>query len=332
MDTIYKIWEGVLGEEGLSIASEKEVRKVIEDFIIPDKINPLAFSDNYETLLRGGMPSAREFLGLETGHKPTASLSQFARMIDRPVGMPLWFIATYPDVLLWYDNTVAEYMKTHMLREDSLTLFSAKLCGIDVLSPNLKEEDLVDSEGKIRPNILRNLVESYKDKAGKELETAIKTPEDDIYLGSELLETFGTENNFVLIATNTTKYYLELTRHCSNRFSDEVSLLATAGLLDAKNYIFIEQAINPSEILDMAQRSALLGEEALIDFIINLEIKMFAIDTPNIDISDIEMACIGMKEDIASAIRKTKKQYVSEPIFASAVSNFMNSSQFKAFA
>jgi len=137
------------------------------------------------------------------------------------------------------------------------------------------------------------------------------------------------DDNFILIATNITKYYLELTRNYTNRFNDEVSLLAATGLLDAQNYVFIEHTINPSEIFDMAQSSALLGEEALIDFIISLEIKLFKIDNPDIDISDIEMACFGQKESIANAIQKTKKGYVSEPIFASAISNFMNSSQFK---
>jgi len=325
-----KMWGTLLGKEGLSIAPEKEVKAIIEDLIIPDRINPLAFSSNYEALLRGGMPSAREFLGLEKGHQLTPSLSYFTLAADRPPAFPLWFIAAYPDVLLWFVNVGREYIKTHGQDYNEQGMLELKLLGIDPSDTNLKEEDIFDSEGHNRPHILKNLVQSYKDKSGKELETAIKDIGDDIYLGSQLLEAFGAENNFVLIATNTTKYYLELTRNYSYRFHDEASLLATAGLLDAQNYVFIDEPqISPSEILDMAQKSALLGKEALVDFIINLEIKMLATDTPNIDVPDIEMACFGQKESITNAIQETKKEYVSEPIFASVVTSFMNSAQFK---
>ncbi|GAJ07431.1 unnamed protein product, partial [marine sediment metagenome] len=45
------------------------------------------------------------------------------------------------------------------------------------------------------------------------------------------------KNNYALIAENTTKYYLELTRNYRNRFDDEVALLATAGILDAGIYV-----------------------------------------------------------------------------------------------
>jgi len=327
---IHKVWERLLGKEGLSIASTKEVKKIVEDLIIPDKINPLTFSSNYETLLRGDIPSARELLGIEKDNQATPSLPHFTFVANRPLAFPLWFIAAYPDVLLWFENVGEEYIEVHGQDEDGLTAFHKKALGIDSAAPNLKEEDFLDSKGNIRSKNLKNLVQAYKDETDKELETAIKAPEDDIYLGSELHEAFGTENNFILIATNTTKYYLELTRNYSDRFSDEASLLATAGLLDAQNYVFIEQTVNPSEMLDMAQRSALLGEEALTDFVIALEIKLFKIDNLNIDISDIEMACFGQKESIASAIQKTKKAYVSEPLFASVVSSFMNSSQFKS--
>lgn len=328
---IDKMWGTLLGKEGLSIASEKEVKAIIEDLIIPDRINPLAFSSNYEALLGGGTPSAREFLGLEKGHQPTPSLSYFTLAADRPLAFPLWFIAAYPDVLLWFVNVGREYIKTHGRDYNERGMLELKLLGIDPSDTNLKEEDIFDSEGHNRPHILKNLVQSYKDKSGKELETAIKDIGDDIYLGSQLLEAFGAENNFVLIATNTTKYYLELTRNYSKRFNSEAAILAAAGLLDAGVYVVIERTINPSEILDMAQKSASFGEEALVDFIINLEIKMLATDTPNIDIPAIEMACFGQKESITNAIQETKKEYVSEPIFASVVTSFMNSAQFKPF-
>jgi len=72
------------------------------------------------------------------------------------------------------------------------------------------------------------------------------------------------KSNFTRIAENTTKYYLELTRNYSNRFDDEVTLLATVGILDAQVYIFAERSIELETILAMA-RAAVSSEEASLD-------------------------------------------------------------------
>ena len=201
--------------------------------------------------------------------------------------------------------------------------------GLDLSDPALEQrsDDFVDNEGNPRPNTLRNLIQSYKDRTSRELETAVKTFEEDVYLGSKLLEALGVENNFILIAVNTTKYYLELVRNHSDRFKNEASLLATSGVLDAQYYI-VELMIKPSEILEMAEWAAPHTEEALLDFITRLEIRLFTIENPSIDRSDMEMACLAQKWAIAEAIERTRNEYVSEPIFASAVSDFMNSPNF----
>lgn len=334
MAMIRRVWENALGEEVwsiLSIGSAKEAKEIVEAFFVPDKIDPLRFWYNCEALPLCGMTSAAiELLGIEKSREPTPSLSQFTEVLDRPSFVPLWFIAAYPDVLLWHKNKLREYKNVHGWDEDGLAALNAKLFGLDLTEQNLEKklDNFIDSEGNPRPNTLRNLLQSYKEETGRELETAVKSPEDDMYLGSEFLEALGVESNFVLIAVNTTKYYLELTRVYSNRFKNEVSLLATAGLLDAQNYI-IEQTVKPLEIREMAEKAPVLAEEALLDFIISLEIKLFTVENPTIAISDIETACFGQKESIANAIQKTKNEYVSEPIFASVVFNFMNSYQFK---
>jgi len=180
MATMRRFWGNALSSEEslsiLSIGSAKEAKRITEAFLMLDKINPLSFSDNCEALLRQGMPSLRDITGSEKNPQPTPSVSRFIAVMDRPVGMPLWFIAAYPDVLLWYDNQVGEYMKAHKPDRDSLTVFSAKLFGLDPTNPNLEKKlgDSTDKEGKLRPNILRNLVQSYKDKTGRELETVAK--------------------------------------------------------------------------------------------------------------------------------------------------------------
>ena len=336
-ETGRKVWENILrplGEEGLSllsIGSVEEANEIIDAFFVPDKIYPLRFSSNLEALIQQGRPDyLRVLLEEKKSDEPTPSLSRFVAVVDRPVGMPLWFIAAYPDVLFWYDNEVAEYMNAHKPDEDSLAAFSTKLFGLAPTELNLEERlrDSMDREGKFRPNILRNLVQSYSDSTGRELETTAKTLAEDVYGASEFLEALGVENNYVLIAVNTTKYYLELARGYHDRFKSEASLLATSGVLDAQYYI-VELMVKPSEILEMAEGAAPHAKEALLDFVIRVEIKLFTVENPSIDIADMETACLAQKVAIAGAIERTKNEYVSEPVFASAVSNFMNSPNFR---
>ena len=172
---VYKMWESLLGKEGLSIASEKEVKEIIEDLLIPDEIDMSTFISNYEALVRGGTPSATELLtGIATDNQSTPSISDFTFALNRPPALPLWFIAAYPDVLLWFVNVGREYIKTHGRDYNGRGILELKLLGIDPSDPNLKEEDILDCEEHNRPHVLKNLVQSYKDKTGKEFETAIK--------------------------------------------------------------------------------------------------------------------------------------------------------------
>lgn len=70
------------------------------------------------------------------------------------------------------------------------------------------------------------------------------------------------KSNFTRIAENTTKYYLELTRFNGDRFPSEAALLATAGVLDAHEYVFIEGSISLETIIDMARRAVEIGDDA----------------------------------------------------------------------
>jgi len=141
----------------------------------------------------------------------------------------------------------------------------------------------------------------------------------------------GSESNYTFIAENTTKYYLELARNYGGRFNDESSLLATAGILDAQYYIFMQRKINPMKILYIAKKSLGAGRESLINFIIDLEVILFEVDTPNMDLNDIKDACEGQRQNIERAIQKVKDEYTSEPRFASEVAAFMNSAKFKPY-
>jgi len=176
------------------------------------------------------------------------------------------------------------------------------------------------------------------------------------------------KSNFTIIAENTTKYYLELTRNYSNRFDDEVALLTTAGVLDAQTYVFVEGSIDldaishiaeqavskeelePTSYQKMASQAFLekfrakspinrivfsseekeaLEKDTLFNFIFSLEVEIFAVESPRLSRSRIEIACYD-KANTLFKIRKTRDRYNSEAPFALATANLMDSPTFEA--
>ena len=135
--------------------------------------------------------------------------------------------------------------------------------------------------------------------------------------------------SFTSVAENITKYYLELKRNYYNRFNDEATLLASTGLIEAQSYL--EEKISLVQIFDIAKKSALANEGALVDFIINLEIKLFQIEAPEFDISEVTAACFEKKRDIESVVQKMKKEYTHETDIASNTSKFMISYPFQKY-
>ena len=152
---------------------------------------------------------------------------------------------------------------------------------------------------------------------------------DRLSMGVEVCKSTDSWDLFTLVAARVTKYYLELTRNYKDRLNDAITLLASAGLLEARDYI--GQNISLSRIIDMAKKSVLVKEEALVDFIMNLEIELFKIDVPEIDVSEIKEACFEKRADIEHVVQIVKRGYVGETEFASATANLMESHQFGSF-
>ena len=177
------------------------------------------------------------------------------------------------------------------------------------------------------------------------------------------------KSNFTRIAENTTKYYLELTRNYRSRFDDEVTLLATAGVLDAQTYVFAEGSIDLDTISHIAKQAVSkeeleptsyqriasqaklqkflakspidkiassseekdeLEKDTLFNFIFSLEVEIFTIDSPEFSRSAIEIACYGKADTILKAINRMKKGYKGEKLFALATANLMDSPKFEA--
>ena len=135
--------------------------------------------------------------------------------------------------------------------------------------------------------------------------------------------------SFTSVAANITKYYLELKRNYSNRFKDEATLLAITGLIEARPHL--EQNISLAQIFDIAKKSVLANEGALVDFIINLEIKLFQIEAPEFGISEVTEACFEKKRDIECVVQKMKREYLHETEIASNTSKFILSYPFQKY-
>ena len=150
---------------------------------------------------------------------------------------------------------------------------------------------------------------------------------NDLYIGSEFYKSLGVSDNFTLDAANIAKYYLELVRNYRNIFRDKANLLATAGLLNAQVYV-TDHEISPERILSIAKKSV-LAKKAMTDFIINLEIELYQIDVPELDISEITEACFKKRNDIEKVVQNVKRKYVKETDFSAATSSFIQSPQFE---
>ncbi|MFC2033117.1 hypothetical protein ACFLUB_01165 [Chloroflexota bacterium] len=155
---------------------------------------------------------------------------------------------------------------------------------------------------------------------------------DRLSRGFKIHESTDSWDIFTFIAARVTKYYLEITRNHKDRLNDEVMILASAGLLEEHDYI--EEKISLSQIIKIAKRSVLVKEEALVDFIINLEVELFKVDVPEIDISEISEACFEKRADIEHVVQIVERGYVRETEFSWATTNLMGlieSQKFRGF-
>lgn len=89
--------------------------------------------------------------------------------VSRRKGIPVWFYAAYPDVLAWLSKKERGF-------EDNLIEKSFKLFGIDEKEMDLlNEEKLHNSQGCIKFEYLKNLIDNFKKETRtKNMETSTK--------------------------------------------------------------------------------------------------------------------------------------------------------------
>lgn len=128
----------------------------IKDFLLSDNIDGNKFKANFEILKnqsREIYKSSSELLNEPyLGDEGTHSIDKLAPRTNRPLGYSDWFIAAYPDVVLWCSNLPDEIFQ-------------------DILGDDSEKEGL-DKDQEIKLIYLRRIVNAYK-KIGNKLECEI---------------------------------------------------------------------------------------------------------------------------------------------------------------
>ncbi len=140
---------------------------VLETFLIRDAINPLVFFANYASL---SPRTAFEALPVQ----PTPSAVAFKQGLNAPLGYPRWFLAAYPDVVLWLANsdqrTMLRTIATVYGAEKASQL--TQVHGIEK-AMEMIERDLHDDDKRFKTPYLRRLVDLYRSGSNRSLECSL---------------------------------------------------------------------------------------------------------------------------------------------------------------
>jgi hypothetical protein len=327
------MWKDLLSSNDpeMVFVQKDEINEVTALFI-ESKIDPEKFSGNVVALLAERMPSGDKTqpCGSESPLPATPSIEKFLFLINRPPLVPLWFIAGFPDVFAWFGDRETELLASS---PDNWEPVFTELLGMSLTSledPDDQgfEEEYSNADGKLKARYWRNLVTKYITESGKPLETAIQPGSaNDPYPAVQLFEALGEQNNCTLIASVVTQYYLELRRSFASMVSDETSLLAMAGMLDAEYYISTRQ-VTPVQIVSAA-RDTMILQNRLLQFLIQFETLLLSCDNPQASQELVHSCCEEQTEVIQASIQRTMSSYQGNSPIIAKVRSAMLSPQYR---
>jgi len=332
-DRCRQVWVNLLDSSELEepMVSPDDLEDAVS-LMIDARIDPSKFAGNLCALVSGGtgiMSPKDLFFGPEKTSQPQPTQSMTDEFIfGRPLGTPLWMLAAFPDVVNWLNSRMAALHRTSDNESDE-TAKVLSLWGIDLRgSGDLDEDSFKNSAGQVKAKYFRNLIHNYATDAGKTLETAVEPGSpNDIYAGFSLLQSVGEDSLFTLIASMTTKYYMELRGTFANCFPDEASLIAAAGIIDASHYILVTQQIRPEQIIALAHETQ-EGRDRLVDFMMRFEPLIMSADAPELPFETVRESCKGESKAVEHATKRIVSSYTKEPKIATSVRLFMESGQF----
>jgi hypothetical protein len=94
---------------------------------------------------------------------PTSSITNWTRRMDRPMGIPDWFLAAFPDVALW-SVTSAEGRFNSIQDERALAIQANLIARYETLYPG---DTLETPDGQLSLCYLKNLAEFYSNCLGR---------------------------------------------------------------------------------------------------------------------------------------------------------------------
>lgn len=326
------MWKDLLDSSEFKdpIVSQDDIEDVVS-LMIDNKIDPSKFAGNLRALLSGGsgiLLFEDAFFPERTWQPPPTQSTTGEFILGRPVGMPLWMLVAFPDVVNWLnERMIAFHGTSNDERDETQKILS--LWGIELQhASDLDESAFKNKDGQIQAKYFRNLIDNYARDTGKTFETIVEEGSpNDIYLCCDFFNSLGEKNLFTLIASMTTKYYLELKRNFAKYFPDETSLIAAAGIIDANHYIFKTQQIKPEQIIDLA-RETQESKNRFIDFIMRFEPLIMAAEASEFPFETVKESCESESEATEHAIQKTLTSYTNEPGIANWCIFFMESRQF----
>ena len=321
-----ELWRNILTTEdfGETLVPSQDLDEVIS-IMIENKIDLIQkFSGNLFALLSRRMP----MIDADNPNLPiTPSVERYISIVNRPP-LPLWLLAGFPDVIVWL-NEKQQSLFSSAINEEEATKAIAKLYGFDLDSNDIYSKSNINNwDGSLCVYNYRNIIRNYVAQTGKKLEVAVVSgARGDIYLAERLGKMIGEESNHTLIATVTTKYYVELKTHYADYFSDETSLLAMSGILDANVYILTTGQVQPEEIVDLA-KSTQGKDERLLEFIILFEALLLKVENPDYSHEELLEGCRNQAKAIERSIKKVLTTYQREPRITDNVKAMMTLTQF----
>lgn len=155
-----RLWAVRRQWKGLSQSPDlpPEMRTVISDCLIPLFINPLKWIDNSIWLETEGMPQLRGYKDL----RPSSSVKEWTRRMDRPMGVPDWFLAAFPDVALWAAIEAEDLSLIH--DERALAVQGNLIARYETVYPG---DTLKTPNGLLSLCYLKNLAEFYYNCLGR---------------------------------------------------------------------------------------------------------------------------------------------------------------------
>src|SRR5450756_519683 len=134
--SIDQMWHTLLASDDLKckLVARDEIDDVVS-LMVELRIDVGKFSGNLEVLLTGGHRAMEEMYlatnGGGTSLPSTLSISKFARFIDRPLGLPLWFLAGFLDVAVWAGDEQGTSFSSRVDEKERIEI-TAMLLGVDL--------------------------------------------------------------------------------------------------------------------------------------------------------------------------------------------------------